>query len=236
MKKSLLIILFAVISWFGFGQDYIFKKDSSVQKVKILEITTEKIKFKKAEVPNGPTYEMLLSDALKIRYSNGFVDWLGNEQFEKSDSLTTDTRIKGFKKFTDTLGYSMLYVLFNSGQDESQKFPIYLNGEYVTTLKNHTRLSYKVYSEGIFTFERKGSKGSGDEPVILLYMVRGNSYGIRIDIPYPWALKPNKRFSLTLIDDEIEINDFLKFEFNGFEPFRPNDIKLVEGQTSSDSN
>jgi hypothetical protein len=168
----------------------------------------------------------------KIRYENGYIDWLGNEKDSApGGSPQIEVHLSGVKKYSDTLNHSIIYILFNSGQDESQKVPLYINGTYVATLKNHMRLTYKVYSEGLFTIERRGGgKNSQDEPVTTMTITRGHFYGIRIQEPYPWALKPNKKFRFTPLFDVEEVNTFLANEFNAFKPFEKNDLHLTEGK------
>jgi len=149
MKAWILFLLFLFCEFFSFSQDFMYLKDKSVQKVKILEISIDKIKYKKVEILDGPTYEIIKSDVIKVHYSNGFIDVFHPEY--DTDSLFMATP----KQKYDTIDYSMLYIVFNSTQDESQIFPIYFNDIYICTLKNHQRLSYKLFSEGSLVFSRK---------------------------------------------------------------------------------
>lgn len=222
MKISFLIMVCILLPAIVNSQDYIYKKDKSVQSGKILEVTTDKIKYKKAEIPKGPTYEISISNVIKIRYSSGYTDYF---EVEKNvDSLG----VKHPQSRKDTLGYSMIYILFNSGQDESKSFPMYFNGNYIFTMKNHMRLAYQMFSEGSLIIERKGTKASQFEPQIQFDVQQGKYYGVKIDEPYPQALHPNKMFSLTVIHDSAEIMMFLKKEFYGFKPFKDSDIKMKE--------
>lgn len=227
MKAYLLISIFLLNAYSSFSQDYIYKKDKSVQKVKIIEIGVDKIKYKRIEVIDGPTYEILKSDVTKIQYSNGFIDMLN--PINKNDSLLIDIP----KKETDTSIYSMLYIVFNSGQDESQLFPTYINENYLFTIKNHQRLSYKLYSDGYFIFSRKMKTKTGRwknvlGPRIELNIKHGSFIGIRINEPYPQAIDPNKRFSLDVIIDSTQFENFMTKEYYGFKPFKGCDIKLEE--------
>lgn len=206
----------------GQAQDYIFKKNNTIQKGKILEVNIDKIKYKKLEVSNGPVYEILKSDVVKIQYGNGYIDIIN--PITISDSLFSETQ----KKKIDTINYSMIYFLFNSGQDESQKFPIYLNNNYLVTLKNHMRATYKMFSEGIVILERIGVHAYKKGPKIGFTVEHGNYYGIRISEPYSQALDPNKRFTLEVISDSTDLQEFLKNEFYGFKSFKGCDIKLEE--------
>lgn len=220
LKVKLLLIIILGFCLSGFAQDYIYKKDKSIQKAKILEVGIEKVKYKKSEVPNGPTYEILKSDIIKIQYSNGFVDVLNEINLEDS------TRFENGKRLVDTTSFSEIYFLFNYGQDESQEFPLYLNGTYIFTIKNHTRLTYKIYSTGLLIIERR--KGGKVGPRTELLIENKHKYGVRIGLPFPQGLDPNKRFSIKGIDDNEEVDSFINNEFNGFKPFKKNDVTLSE--------
>ncbi|MFM2286003.1 MAG: hypothetical protein RLZZ543_1500 [Bacteroidota bacterium] len=56
------------------AQDIITKKNSDDINAKILEITSSEIKFKKFDDQNGPTFTLLRSEVLMIRYQNGTKD------------------------------------------------------------------------------------------------------------------------------------------------------------------
>jgi len=221
MKNILVLVLIIFLQLNGNTQDFIYKKDNIVQEGKILEITTDKIKYKKAEIPKGPTYEILLSDVIKIRYNNGYTDIINPLL---NDSLIKKNNNIGF----DTLSFSLIYILFNHGQDLSQNFPIYLNGEYLLTIRNHTRVCYKRFTTGDQIFERRGVNTYKNGPRTTIFIEAGKSYGIRIKEPYPQGLDPNRRFSIEVIKDSIEFNTFLKDEFYGFNPFKEDDIKIEE--------
>ena len=119
-------------------------------------------------------------------------------------------------------------ILFNYGQDISQKFPIYLNGEHLITIRNHTRIVLKRYTKGYTIFERRSESHIVNGPRKEFYIEPGKSYGIRINEPYPYGLDPNKRFSLDFISDSLELNHFLKTEFYHFKPFKEEDLKIEE--------
>lgn len=202
------------------AQSYIFKKDKTILNANILEVGVDIIKFKKVELPNGPTYEILKSDVIKIQYSNGYVDTF----IMQSNTDSVNQIIE--KKFLDTIHYSEIYILFNDGQDLSQQFPIYLNGKYLCTIKNHMRITYKLYSTGFLLIERKHKKKIG--PGTQLIIESGKKYGVRIGEPYPQGLDPRKRFTIEGIYGKREVEMFLRDEFYGFKPFKDEEMFLEE--------
>ncbi len=138
--------------------------------------------------------------------------------------------LKKQKKTTYTINYAIIYILFNFGQDESQIFPLYFNGKYIYTMKNHKRLTYKIYSEGVLICERRHKRKIGPKTELLIE--NGHKYGIRIEEPYPQGIDPNKRFYLSSVTDSAAFKDFFENEFNGFKPFKINDIVLEENKSN----
>jgi hypothetical protein len=214
------IIKFAIITTFIFfhcicySQDYIFLKNKSVQEGKVLEVTTDKVKYKKSEISNSPIYELFKNEVIKITYHNGFTDVF--------DTLINNTLLSKI----DTTIFSFIYVLFNCGQDESQVFPLYFKKQLICTMKNHMRLKFQIFSDGILTCERKTDKKFG--PKTSLIIEHGKVYAINICEPYPQALDPNKRFSLTTYKTKEEVDEFLTNEFYHFKPFKEMDLNLKE--------
>jgi hypothetical protein len=74
MKRIVFILSLILLDLCCFSQDIIYFKDRSTQKAKILEVNIDKVRFKKNEMDNGPTYEVLKNDIIKIQYSNGYID------------------------------------------------------------------------------------------------------------------------------------------------------------------
>jgi hypothetical protein len=130
------------------------------------------------------------------------------------------------KHVLDTLNYSFIYVLFNYGNDNSQVFPMYFNDQFIYKIKNHMRLRYKIFSEGLLTIERKDDSKEG--PFSQLLIENGKTYGIKINLTYPKDFDPTMRFTIDTYNNNSEALLFLDKEFNGFKPFKSNDIKMEE--------
>jgi hypothetical protein len=193
-------------------------KDKTVQMGKVLEVDVDKIKYKKTELPNGPTYEILKKDVLKIQYWNGYT--------EIYDSLLATVE-KTKKAVNDTCDYSKIFVVFDAFGDYS--FPLYFNGKYIWTLKPSSRLEYKFFSEGFLLVERMPNKNKRQkQPSVSLDIIHGQFYGIRITIPYPQSVDPTKKFKVELISDSTDFAQFLKNEYYGFTPFKVKEFIGVE--------
>ena len=68
MKKLLLYSLL-FISTVGYSQDVITLADGRTVNAKILELTSDQVKYKKTDNLEGPTYTVNLSDLTKIKYA-----------------------------------------------------------------------------------------------------------------------------------------------------------------------
>jgi hypothetical protein len=216
-RKNITLLLILLFPIYCLSQDYIYLKDSTIQKGKILEVNVDKIKYQKIEIPNGPLYEINKANVSKIQYSNGYIDYLDNV---KPVKLTSS------KGKNDSINFSMIYIVFNDGYDQSQIFPIYFNDHYIYRLKNHMRLAYKIESEGILRIERIWKKKRG--PTVEIIVEHGKQFGITIEEPFPQGLDPNKRFAIYSVSDSINFHRFLNESFNGFKPFKKCDLKMEE--------
>jgi len=74
MKKILLLIVFVFAILDVFSQDILILKNGDEIKSKILEITTDQIKYKKWDNLEGPSYASLKSEVFMIKYENGTKD------------------------------------------------------------------------------------------------------------------------------------------------------------------
>ncbi len=78
MKKSIFTILALIIfAITGYSQDLITENSGNDINAKILEVTSTEVKYKKANFLDGPTFTVLKSDILMIRYANGTKDVFG---------------------------------------------------------------------------------------------------------------------------------------------------------------
>ncbi len=90
MKNILLIILFSFFVENFFAQDTITKNNSEKIIAKILEISSNEVRFKKFDFQDGPTYIEKKSDIKMIVYSNGVKEVFEQKQPEKTVIQVTD--------------------------------------------------------------------------------------------------------------------------------------------------
>ena len=224
MMKPFFILALFLLPLISLSQDILLKKDSTIQKAKILEVSVETIKFKKSELPKGPTYEISKNDVALIIYSNGY-----EEVYDKNYLVYIKQKNK-YEFINDTISYSMLYVVFQYGNDNSSRIPLYFNDKYIWTMRNHNRMEYKIFSQGPLKISRFDGQKTG--PIINLLIQHGKSYGIYIEIPYPYAFDPNKRFAFRLVEEEADIHEFLNDYYFGFEPFKDEEKRFVEDKNN----
>lgn len=78
----------------GVAQDIIMKKDGTLLNGKVVEITEQEVKYRKADNPDGPVYTVKIADVSRINYDNGASDVfdrkLENTQVQQT---ATDTRM-----------------------------------------------------------------------------------------------------------------------------------------------
>jgi len=79
---TLLCILIFCLFFKAKSQDLIVKSDGTIIKSKIIEVTEDIIKYKKADNPNGPIYSVSKSFLTAINYENGTV-----EKFEEKSKV-----------------------------------------------------------------------------------------------------------------------------------------------------
>ncbi|MDA9312980.1 hypothetical protein OAE04_00865 [bacterium] len=98
MTKSIFTLLaFIAINITLFSQDVITLKAGEDIQAKILELSTTEIKFKKFGNQTGPTFTILKSTVLMVRYENGTKDIFNQTEELKTPSKTPneDMRMKG---------------------------------------------------------------------------------------------------------------------------------------------
>lgn len=74
-----------------YSQDVITKKSGEDIQSKVLEVTTSEVKYKKFDNQSGPTFTILKSEILMIRYENGSKDVFN----ETNSSTNSDLCMQG---------------------------------------------------------------------------------------------------------------------------------------------
>ena len=163
MKKlHFLLLLTTLTTSITFAQDLLIKKNGEELNVKVLEVTTSEIKFKRNEIPNGPVYSIVKSEVLFIKYENGVKDIFSDKQSEvakKPEKVTAE--IKPIEK--------------KVAEDIKVSFGIKggLNNSNLTGDSSYeTHKAYQAYHFGLF-LEIRLNSGVSIQPE-LLYSVQGS--------------------------------------------------------------
>jgi hypothetical protein len=84
MKKLQLFLLFFSFGILSFGQDVIVKTNGEEIQAKVFEISTNEIKYKRFDNPEGPNYVIDKKQVFMIKYENGNKDVFNNLAGEQS--------------------------------------------------------------------------------------------------------------------------------------------------------
>lgn len=177
MKKYLFVCLCYLTMSFSYSQDIITTKSGEDIKAKVLELNTTEIKFKKIDNIEGPTFSILKSEILLVRYSNGTKDIF----YEKTENQTQKSNLtveNNYKKQTES-------------QEKSRKFNFGLKGglnhsDFDLIFGSNAKSNY--FFGGFFEFEL------GDEISIqpeLQLCHQGNNLIKLFYVNFPVLLKYN---------------------------------------------
>ncbi|MCG8389574.1 MAG: hypothetical protein MJA30_28735 [Cytophagales bacterium] len=92
MKKSIVTLFMIMVSLFAGklrAQDILVMKNGDELNVKVTEVGTDIVKYKKYENLQGPTYTLEKSKVFMIRYENGAKDVFGINESEANKTSTT---------------------------------------------------------------------------------------------------------------------------------------------------
>jgi len=96
MKNILLFILFICSSNIIKAQDTLSMRSGENILVKVIEVGTSEVKYKKLDNLNGPVFSMLKSDLLMIKYANGInEDFSSIKKIEEYNLSGIDPYIQG---------------------------------------------------------------------------------------------------------------------------------------------
>ena len=109
MKKLLTLGLLLLGCCSLFAQDLITKKDGTDVEAKVLEVTTNEVKYKLFAEPNGVTYTTKKSELLMIRYESGRKDIFTNS-FNNDLYTTNREPVEGI---VPNMKYKQLKELYN---------------------------------------------------------------------------------------------------------------------------
>jgi hypothetical protein len=119
MKNLLLFILLACFSNFIKAQDTLTMRSGENVIVKIIEVGSSEIKYKKIDNLNGPIFSILKSDLYLIRYENGSKDDFSNI------SKAANTQELYTQGYNDALKYYKSYKVTGNTVLLATAFPMY---------------------------------------------------------------------------------------------------------------
>lgn len=106
MKYILLFILFVCSSNIIKAQDTLSTRYGETILVKVIEVGTSEVKYKKLDNLNGPVFSMLKSDLLMIKYENGT-----SEKFSKEEKTIIKVRSTHNRLIWGIVGVGLLIGL-----------------------------------------------------------------------------------------------------------------------------
>ncbi len=125
------------------GQDILVRQSGEDEKVKVLEISEEKVKFKKWNNLDGPTYSLDKSEIFMIKYQNG----------EKETFTSRQDMSEAAEKYTNDVSDSQDNVVQEPERPKKREYPLSI-GIGVSPSMNSVVLK-KSYYEGV---EYKGDR------------------------------------------------------------------------------
>ena len=97
MKRFILLLpIFGMFSSNFFSQDIIFTKSQTEIKAKVLEITTDAIKYKEYDFIDGPTRNIAKSNVFMIEYSNGKKEFISKN--EPKEPIKEEKEVQSFSR------------------------------------------------------------------------------------------------------------------------------------------
>lgn len=91
MKKSVLFLICIIASLNVHAQDIITKSNGDEIAVKVLEVNPDNLKYKLWDYMDGPTYTILKSEILLVKYENGHKDvFAGKESAETKGDVQNE--------------------------------------------------------------------------------------------------------------------------------------------------
>ncbi|MCX6246173.1 MAG: porin family protein [Bacteroidetes bacterium] len=141
---SLFLFFLSLLQITCFSQDRIYLKSNFIQKGKVIEVTTEKVRYKKIEITNSPIFELLKEEVIKITYANGYTDYF-DRSYLKTPVAVYDTIISS----TDNYPNPPFEIGIEGGPNVSIWYGDSYWGNY---------FDYGIAFSGGFTFQYNFSK------------------------------------------------------------------------------
>ncbi|MFT7385510.1 MAG: hypothetical protein ACI82E_000261 [Nonlabens sp.] len=174
MKKIVFTVLTSIFTIsICFSQDIMTKKSGEDIQAKVLEVTTSEIKYKKFDNQNGPTYTILKSDVVMVRYKNGTKDIFTD--VNKNEAVFAPSIINGDLKAT-------IYFIRATGFMTSvTPFTAFIDKQLVCKLNNNKYSIHQVDpGKHIFTVQFDGNEAKAKAEPITINVEAGKTYYVQM--------------------------------------------------------
>lgn len=174
MKKIVFTVLTSIFTIsICFSQDIMTKKSGEDIQAKVLEVTTSEIKYKKFDNQNGPTYTILKSDVVMVRYKNGTKDIFTD--VNKNEAVFASSIINGDLKAT-------IYFIRATGFMTSvTPFTAFIDKQLVCKLNNNKYSIHQVDpGKHIFTVQFDGNEAKAKAEPITINVEAGKTYYVQM--------------------------------------------------------
>lgn len=158
MKNTLMLLL---VIWFAgaiYAQDIIVKKDGSIIKAKVLELTETSVLYKNHANLDGPTYSLKIENILSLTYENGVQESFSN--------FTASTDVSNSKDQTSSTDMSDAILLSRIADLESKADHIKTIGTWVGV----TGILGIIVADVLIFGDNLGIALAIGVPVMLIYM------------------------------------------------------------------
>ncbi len=213
LSAVFLIILISTVQ----GQDMIYLKNGNVIRCKINEIKTDLILYNRTDITNSPECEVKKEEVIQVKYKNKVLD--------KSDPGFQRVMRDSLSGNRDTATFAMIYIVFDPAET-TQIFPVYIGGKYVCTLRHHSRLADKIFSQGQTEISRISNDRTG--PSKMLNLRHGCTYAIAVGVKDEQITEPGRRFYMTVYEDQAAAKSFIEQYYQGFDLYASDDHHLTE--------
>jgi hypothetical protein len=166
MTKTILTTLVLIFNaYLCLSQDVITKKSNEDIQAKVIEVTNAEVRYKKFDNQNGPTYTILKSDILIIRYENGTKD-IFSEMVKNSNEDK----------------YGKVYFIRSTGfQGSAVAFTAFIDKQLVCKLNNKKFSIHKVkVGEHTFSVQFAGKNAKEKAEIIKINIEEGKTYYIQM--------------------------------------------------------
>jgi hypothetical protein len=130
MKKTLIIVITTFFGLKLFSQDKLYKPDGTVIEVKIIEVSSSEIKYKRYNNQEGPTFIIPKKELLMLVYSNGETEVI-KKQVESEILKLREKQIEFKKKgFLSVIESNFCYGVGTYGEYELGNNNVRVNPNY----------------------------------------------------------------------------------------------------------